>query len=102
MTISIQAVAGGSVGSAKVSQVRIDYDGRGMVIFDRSLTTYPACVNGGFTNALSFDTTTTGGRSILAVLLTAKATGSSITAYGAGTCNIYPQYTEDWSYGFSQ
>jgi hypothetical protein len=99
-----QALAAGSVGSAKVVQVRIDQDGRGMVVFDQTIGGTPAtCVNPAYTNALAFNATTGGGKGILAMALTAKTSGSLITAYGTGTCTIYGgAHVEDWTYGVMQ
>lgn len=102
--ISCLANAQGVVDSAKIIQVRIDQDGKGMVVFDRLIGGTPAtCVHPTYKNALSFDATTNGGKAIMAVALSAKATGVAVTAYGTGTCGIYGgAHVEDWSYGVVQ
>lgn len=101
LCISSQALAAGAIGSAKVINVRIDQDGKGMVIFDQPIAGTPAtCVHPAYTNALSFNTTTGGGKAIMAMALTAKTTGASVTVYGTGACEIYGgAHVEDWSYG---
>lgn len=99
--ISSQVHAAGQVGGAKVIQVRIDQDGKGMVVFDQQVGGTPAtCVHSAYTNALSFNAATGGGKAIMAMALTAKATGVAVTVYGNGTCGIYGgAHVEDWSYG---
>lgn len=91
--------AAGQVVEAKVVQVRVDSDGKGMVIFDRSLTgTPPTCVIPTYSNALAFSNTS-GGKTVMALALAAKASGGTITAYGLGVCRSYGNYVEDWDYG---
>lgn len=98
--ISLQVFAVGSVNNAKVIQVRVDQDGRGIVTFDLPVTgTPPSCVNAAYINALSFNSSTAGGKGILATLLLAKATGTNISAIGTGTCTFYSTNVEDFSYG---
>ena len=95
-----QALAYGTV-NARVTDVRIDQDGKGMVFFDAAIgASPPGCVNAAYANALAFNTNTAGGRSILAVVLTAKANGNLISAIGTGSCALYGSSSvEDWSYG---
>jgi hypothetical protein len=38
----------------------------------------------------------------MALALTAKAAESIVTVYGTGTCNVYGNWVEDWSYGTAQ
>lgn len=91
--------AAGQVVEAKVVQVRVDSDGKGMVIFDRSIAgTPPTCVIPTYSNALAFSNTS-GGKTVMALALAAKASGGSITAYGLGVCRSYGNYVEDWDYG---
>lgn len=95
------AFAYGTV-TATVASVRIDADGRGMVFFSQAMTgTPPSCVlAAAYNHALAFDTNTAGGKSILAMVLAAKATGDTISAIGANGCNLYGNSSaEDWSYG---
>lgn len=100
---SAQAIANGS-GAFKVTGVRIDANGLGMVIFDQPLAgTRPSCVVSAYTNALAFDTSTAAGKSIMALAVAAKATGDTVGVYGNGVCSIYGgSYVEDWSYGVIQ
>ena len=100
--ISASAMANGSL-LAKVTMVRIDKDGRGMVQFDQAATgTPPSCVAVDYAKTFAFDSTTAGGKAIMATALAAKATGNSVFVYGTGACSIYGNYVEDWSYGESR
>ena len=95
------ALAIGSVGG-KVVAVRVDQTGNGMVMFDQPIGgTPPSCAISAYNNALAFNTNTAGGKAILALALSAKATGSVISAYGLGTCSIFG-VAEDWDYGVAQ
>lgn len=95
-----QALAAGSVINAKVTEVRIDADGKGMVFFDQPLGATPAsCFIPYYANALAFNTSTAGGKAILATVLTAKATGGKMIVHGSGACGHYGAYVEDWSVG---
>jgi hypothetical protein len=104
LLVCAQVLAAGVVASGKVVQIRIDQDGRGMVIFDQSIGgTPPTCVHPAYTNALSFNTTTGGGKGIMAMAPAAKTTGAIVVAYGTGACTIYGgAHVEDWAYGVSQ
>jgi len=96
--VSSQASAYGWVADAKVLQVRVDKNGKGMVIFDRPMTgSPPGCVIPYYANAMAFEGVN--GRAVMAMALAAKAMGSSLTVYGAGTCSVYGSYVEDWEYG---
>jgi hypothetical protein len=97
--IAGQALAAGVV-VGKVIAVRVDSNGRGMVFFDQPIGgTPPSCVHPAYLNALSFDATS-GGKSVLAAALAAKATGETVTAYGLGACvNYNNNWVEDWNYG---
>lgn len=72
-----------------------------MVMFDQLIAGTPAtCVHPAYTNALSFNATTGGGKAIMAMALTAKTTGASVEVYGTGACGIYGgAHVEDWNYG---
>jgi hypothetical protein len=96
---AVEAQAVGYVVNAKVVQVRIDADGRGMVIFDQPVVgSPPGCVIPFYSNALAFGGP--GGKSVMALALLAKATNIPLAvAYGQGTCNTYGSYVEDWSSG---
>jgi hypothetical protein len=100
LLLTNQALAAGSVINAKVTDVRIDADGKGMVIFDQLLgATPPSCAIPYYANALAFNASTAGGRAIMALALTAKATGAKTIVYGSGACGHYGAYVEDWSTG---
>jgi len=103
IAVSSQAMAYGTV-TGKVTAVRVDASGIGMVVFDQPVSGAPAsCRHSAYTNALAFDTNTPGGKAILATALAAKATGDTIAAIGAGTCNVFGgNWVEDWSYGVTQ
>jgi hypothetical protein len=101
--ISSQVFAGYVI-NAKVILVRADQSGLGMVVFDKLVNGSPACINAAaYTNALSFNSNTAGGKAIMTMALTAKATGATIEAYGTGACGNYGgAHVEDWSYGVMQ
>ena len=93
-----QSFAAGSV-SAHITSVRVDSTGTGIIYFDQPIGgTPPTCVQSGYTNALSFDTNTVGGRAILAAALADKAEGNQIYAMGTGTCTIYANTVENLSF----
>ncbi len=95
------ALAAGSV-TAHVINVRIDQSGKGIVFFDQNLAGSPTCIQPTYENALAFDTSTAGGRAIMARALAAKASGDLIKVVGTGTCTIYGNaWAEDWLYGDS-
>lgn len=102
VSIFNQALAGGAV-TAKVVQVRIDQSGQGVVTFSQPLSGSTAsCADSGYANALAFNTNTAAGKAIMALALAAKATGDTVSVYGTGTCSIYGNWIEDWSYGVTQ
>lgn len=100
MLVSQVAAAAGTVYSTVVA-VRVDATGRGMVVFNDNIGgTPPACRHSSYFNALAFDANTAGGKAILALALSAKATGSPVQANGNGTCIAYGgAFVEDWDYG---
>lgn len=81
-----------------VKYVRVDKSGAGYVFFVTPLVNTPASCGSSYPNVLAFDTTTDGGKSILSVVLTAKATSKRVVAYGSGFCDIY-SVIETWNYG---
>lgn len=97
---AIQAHAAGTI-SSRVLQVRVDQDGRGMVIFEQPVGGSPAsCVGSGYRNMLAFNANTAAGKAIMSLALSAKFSGALVTAYGTGTCDIYGgQAVEDWLSG---
>lgn len=96
-----QVLAIGMVDGAKVIKVRVDKSGKGMIEFDRPLTSTPAACINGFQTWLAFDTNTAGGKSIMSIALTAQASGERILARGTGACDIY-SVVESWDWGFIQ
>ena len=97
--LSTESLAYGVV-NGKIIEVRIDQSGLAMVKFDQPVTgSYATCRISAYTNWLSFNTNTAAGRSIMAMVLTAKTTGSTVAAYGLGTCSNFGGYVEDWDYG---
>jgi len=101
--ISSSAFAIGAATNVTVTDVRVDADGKGMVYFSSPLGSgQPSCVQSGYGNALAFDTNTAGGRSILAFVLAAQASGTVLTGvFCYGTCNVYGATVEDWHYATS-
>lgn len=87
--ISSQAYAEGSV-IGKISEVRIDSDGKGLVTFvDSIVGVQPACAIAGYNHSMSFDAATAGGRALYAMALLAKANSAIIYGMGKGTCTTY-------------
>ncbi|MDP1822485.1 MAG: hypothetical protein Q8L48_04565 [Archangium sp.] len=88
------AFAAGSV-TATVSSVRVDAaTGRGFIFFSTNISTPATCAasaNYSMMNVFAFDTTTAGGKSILSLAASAKLAGRTITAFGTGTCLLYPR-----------
>src|SRR5262245_51749710 len=82
--LSSQILAAGSI-NARVTSVRIDQSGNGMIFFDQNVTNSPGCVISAYLNALAFNTNTAAGKSIYAMGLAAKAQGSTVVAYGLGS-----------------
>ena len=101
--ISTCAYGAGTV-TGKVLAVRVDKTGKGMVTFDQLLVgTAATCRYPTYHSSLAFDTNTAGGKSVLALVLAARATGESITALSTGDCSIYNNnWVEDWDYGLIQ
>ncbi|MFA0813624.1 hypothetical protein [Microbulbifer epialgicus] len=92
----------GSV-SGKVKQIRVDENGRTMIFFDKPLSGDPAACSDkeNYGNALAVDASTDGGKAVLSMALAAKATGSTVTAYGYGKCGLYGgNVVESWNHGF--
>jgi hypothetical protein len=98
--LSISAHAAGSLSTATIETVTVDSNGFGLVKFTQPIAGTPpsSCVIPGYASALAFDTNTAGGRSLLAVLLIAKASGSTLDVGGKGACGVYPGQIEDLSY----
>lgn len=82
-----------------VESVRVDEEGKGFVTFEAPLANQPACVKNTYRKMLSFSTKTVEGNAILSLVLTAKATGKTITARGSGQCAHYSSVMESWGYG---
>jgi len=89
----------GMVDGAKVIKVRIDKSGKGMIEFDRPLTSSPAACGSGYPTWLAFDSNNEGGKAIMSIALTAQASGALIVARGTGACDVY-SVTESWDWGF--
>lgn len=91
-------MANGVAMGFKVTEVRVDRDGKGYVTFDQPLTRSPASCGTPYPKSLSFDTTTAPGRAIYSMALAAQISGKTITAEGTGTC---PEYgvVEGWLLG---
>ncbi|MBL8269951.1 hypothetical protein [Steroidobacter sp.] len=87
----------GSVTST-VASIRVDADGKGMIFFNQAISGTLSCRDSGYASALSFDSTTAGGKSILATALAAKASGATLSAVGTAACNVYGNWVEGLSY----
>ncbi|WP_338847317.1 hypothetical protein V8J88_01195 [Massilia sp. W12] len=92
----IQAQAAASITAGTVSEIRVDADGRGFVVFTENLVNSTCATK---KNALSFDLAKASGREVYAMVMQAKAANAKITAEGLGTCGKY-SVVEEWSSGF--
>lgn len=79
----------GSVVAAKITAVRVDSGGFGMMYFDKALTTPAACVPAGASSRMSFDTNTPGGQGILSIVLSAKVSDRTVNVTGTNSCLHY-------------
>ena len=79
----------GSVATAKITAIRVDASGLGMMYFDKALTTPAACVPAGASSRMSFDTKTTGGQAILSLALSAKVSDVTVSVTGTNSCLHY-------------
>ena len=92
------AQGSGLAANFEVDSVRVDRNGRGFVAFTSPLIDSPATCGSDYPNLLAFNTNTAGGRSILAVALTAKASDKKMRVRGTGYCQTYG-VIEDWNWG---
>ena len=104
ISLMTDVVAFGSVTNAHVTQVRVEASGRGIVFFDQNLAAYGGSVaacgqDNAYKNAMAFNSST--GKGLLALALSAKATGTTMDAYGTGACDVYGDYVEDFSYAIN-
>ena len=86
-TVSMAVAApsfAGSVGSSTINNVLANASGTAFVRFAKSLTGRPACAT--LASELTFDSTTLGGRAVLAAVTAAKLSGRAVNATGTNTC----------------
>ena len=91
-------VSAGSVSSAKITAVRVDSSGFGMMFFDKPLTTPAACVPAGAVSRMSFDTKSPGGQAMLSIALSAQVSGKTVTVTGTKSCLQYTTSVESANY----
>ncbi|MCW8879702.1 MAG: hypothetical protein OQK04_15685 [Kangiellaceae bacterium] len=103
LVLSCQSFAAGNVANAKIINVRVDDNGKAMIIFDRDVSgTPPGCVHSAYKNAFAIDASTDGGKAVLALALSTMSRKANISVYGQGVCGVYGgSYIETWSYGVS-
>lgn len=94
--ISVTAFSG-SLGAAKITSIRVDANGFGIITFSTSLTSPAACLNPYYANALAINTNTSGGKAQLATALFARGKNNTVYANGTGACNAYAATLEDLS-----
>ena len=95
MTLSF-SINAGSISNAKVTNVRIDQNGKGIVTFDKNVYGGASCVTASYLASLSFDTNTVGGQGLYASALAAKLNDNYVSAISSGTCGIFNgNYVED-------
>lgn len=102
LLFSSNVYAFGTVIDAIVTSIRVDDNGAAMIFFNKPIGGTPAtCVHPAYSSALGIDASTEGGKAVLSMALTAKTTGSLVTAHGFGTCGVYGgSNIETWNHGF--
>lgn len=99
IALSLSAISStafsGSVGGAKVTSIRVDANGFGIITFSTSLTSPAACMNPYYANALAINANTSGGKALLAAALFARGKNTTVYAWGTGACNLYAATLED-------
>jgi hypothetical protein len=86
----VSQIASAGYLTGKVTSIRVDANGAGIVTFSTTANGQPSCVNlTAYNNAFAFNATTPGGRAALATLLFAHGKGSTVIAYGTNTCVTY-------------
>ncbi|MEX2961971.1 hypothetical protein [Microbulbifer sp. TYP-18] len=88
--------------TGKIKRVRVDHDGRAMIVFEQPLGGTPAACSDkqNYGNALAVDARTEGGKAVLSMALAAKLSGSTVAAFGSGTCGLYGgSVIETWNIG---
>jgi hypothetical protein len=104
LIFGVALVAASSVAwsAAAVNDLLVDLvhvDGStGYVRFVSSLGGAPAACGAAHTQELGFSLTSSGGKSLLALVTAAKMSGAKITATGTGACTSYSDF-EDLNYG---
>lgn len=74
----------GSVSSSTINNVLVNASGTAFVRFAKTLSGRPACATLG--SELTFDSTSAGGRAVLAAVTAAKLSGRAVNASGTNTC----------------
>lgn len=96
MLFPILAQASGALNGTTIVTIIVDFNGLGIVTFSQPIVgSPPSCVIPAYASAMAFDTNTQGGRTLLAVLMSAKSSGSTVDVGGRGTCTVYPGQLED-------
>lgn len=85
--------------NSTVTNVRIDKNGKGYIVFSSAISGNAACST--HANHLAFDTTTDGGEAIFSLGVAAKATGDVVWASGTSACDVYGT-VESWNWGYSK
>jgi len=86
--------------SSTVQSVRVDFSGYGYVTFASAPAgnSSAPCVASGYGHVLAFDTNTSGGKAVYALVLAAKLSSGTVYAVGSGSCPIYG-IVESWLWG---
>ena len=97
---SNSVLAEGLAENYEVDFVRVDRSGLGYVKFKTNLVgSAAACTQPGYEAALAFNTNEAGGKSVLALVLAAQASGRKVLARGTGACTVYG-VMEEWNCGY--
>ena len=95
LSVTSSAAAAGTDYTGKISHVRVDNDGRGLLYFGPVLSG-ASCRDPGLRNVLAFKLDTEAGRALYHLALSQFLAGIPVRVFGTGACTIYgPNVTED-------
>ena len=88
LSVTSLSFAAGTDYVGKISHVRVDADGRGLLYFGPILSGAD-CRESGLRNVLAFTLSTQAGRALYQLALTQFLAGIPIHVFGTGDCSIY-------------
>lgn len=78
------------VENGRVALLAVNSDNTVRVDVDGSRSALPSCASTQAPSAFTFSLTQTAGQAMLAILISARSTGRTITIYGSSTCAVMP------------